>query len=539
MSFTSRWVLLISAVLAFAGCSQGESRVDEGNRLGILHIGNGAEPQSLDPQVATDVSSGQIMLAIHEGLVTLNPETLEPEPGIAESWTVSEDGTTYTFKIRPDGRWSNGEPITVDDVYWSFKRYLTPALGNPWSYMLFPVVNAEPYASGKIDDFSQVGFEVVDENTFQIQLRNPTPYFLQLIAHSSSSIVPRRVIESFGSPTARYSQWTRAGNLVGAGPFVLETWDISQPIVVRKNPHYWGADQVDLNEIWFHPIENGATEERLFRAGQLHITGSIPTDKIPVYEDSGSPAFHSQPYLGTYYYKINTTRPPFDDVRVRLALAMTIDREAINERVLQRTGSPAYAFVPPGTLGYEPPKTFGYDPEKARELLAEAGYPNGEGFRQFELMYNTSEGHRRIAVAIQQMWNKELNLQVTLANQEWKVFLDTMDNMDFDIARAGWIGDYVDPLTFLDLSTSANGNNNTGFSDPVFDEMIYEYVPAARTEEERLKRFYEAEEYLMKRMPIIPIYTYESKYLMDPSVKGVYPNIRKLLNFRYISLETQ
>ncbi|MEQ9022560.1 MAG: ABC transporter substrate-binding protein, partial [Pseudomonadales bacterium] len=164
---------------------------------------------------------------------------------------------------------------------------------------------------------------------------------------------------------------------------------------------------------------------------------------------------------------------------------------------------------------------------------------DGEGFRPFELMYNTSEGHRRIAVAIQQMWNKELNLQVTLANQEWKVFLDTMDNMDFDIARAGWIGDYVDPLTFLDLSTSANGNNNTGFADPVFDEMIYEYVPAARTEEERLKRFYEAEEYLMKRMPIIPIYTYESKYLMDPSVKGVYPNIRKLLNFRYISLETQ
>ncbi|MEQ9209904.1 MAG: peptide ABC transporter substrate-binding protein, partial [Pseudomonadales bacterium] len=275
------------------------------------------------------------------------------------------------------------------------------------------------------------------------------------------------------------------------------------------------------------------------RAGQLNITGSIPTDKIPVYEDSGSPAFHSQAYLGTYYYKINTTRPPFDDVRVRLALAMTIDREAITERVLQRTGSPAYAFVPPGTLGYEPPKTFGYNPEKARELLAEAGYPDGEGFRPFELMYNTSEGHRRIAVAIQQMWNKELNLQVTLANQEWKVFLDTMDNMDFDIARAGWIGDYVDPLTFLDLSTSANGNNNTGFADPVFDEMIYEYVPAARTEEERLKRFYEAEEYLMKRMPIIPIYTYESKYLMDPSVKGVYPNIRKLLNFRYISLETQ
>ncbi|MEQ9023290.1 MAG: peptide ABC transporter substrate-binding protein, partial [Pseudomonadales bacterium] len=353
MSFISRWILLISAVLAFAGCSQGESRVEEGNRLGVLHIGNGAEPQSLDPQVATDVSSGQIMWAIHEGLVTLNPETLEPEPGIADSWHVSEDGTTYTFKIRSDGRWSNGDPITVDDVHWSFKRYLTPALGNPWSYMLFPVVNAEPYASGKIDDFSQVGFEVVDENTFQIQLRNPTPYFLQLIAHSSSSIVPGKVIESFGSPTARYSQWTRAGNLVGAGPFVLETWDISQPIVVKRNPHYWGSDQIELNEIWFHPIENGATEERLFRAGQLHITGSIPTDKIPVYEDSGSPAFHSQAYLGTYYYKINTTRPPFDDVRVRLALAMTIDREAITERVLQRTGSPAYAFVPPGTLGYE------------------------------------------------------------------------------------------------------------------------------------------------------------------------------------------
>ena len=534
-----KYLFVIWMFFVIVGCSQGESRVAEGNRLGILHIGNGAEPSSLDPQVATDVSSAQIMRAIHESLITLNPETLNPEPGIAESWEITEDGKVYTFKIRQDGRWSNGDPITVDDVYWSFSRYLNPALGNPWSYMLFPVVNAERYVSGEIDDFSQVGFEVIDENTFQIRLRNPTPYFLQLIAHSSSAIVPRKVIEEYGSPTARYSQWTRAGNMVGAGPFILERWDISQPIVVRKNPNYWGADRIKLREIWFHPIENGATEERLFRAGQLHISGGIPTDKIPAYEDSNSPVFHSQAYLGTYYYKVNTTRPPFDNVKVRLALAMSIDREAITERVMQRTGSPAYAFVPPGTLGYQPPKTFDYDPEIARQLLAEAGYPDGEGFREFELMYNTSEGHRRIAVAIQQMWKRELNLDVTLANQEWKVFLDTMDNLDFDIARAGWIGDYVDPLTFLDLSTSANGNNNTGFADPVFDRMIYEYVPSAPTEKERLERFYEAEEYLMQRMPIIPLYTYESKYLMAPSVKGVYPNIRKLINYRYVYLEDQ
>ena len=536
MNFRYTAFFLVLGYLLLTACTQGETRVEEGNRLGIYHLGNGSDPASLDPHVATGVPSGRVFWAIYEGLVSSNPYTLEPEPGVAERWEISEDELTYRFYLRDNARWSNGDPVTAEDFYWTFWRYLNPEMGNEWSYMLLPVVNAEEFLSGEITDFSEVGFRVIDPLTFEIELKNPTPYFIQLLAHTSSSPIHRKTVEQQGSVTSRYSGWTRPENIVTNGPFKLKEWNISQPLVVEKNPFYWDKEKVALNEIYFHPTENTSTEERLFRAGQLHSTAAIPLDKVAVYREKNPDVLRVQDYIGTYYYQVNTTREPFDDVRVRRALAMTIDRDALIKTVLQGANSPSYGMTPPGTLGYQPPKVFDFDPEAARVLLAEAGFPDGEGFPPFEVLYNTSEGHRKIAVAIQQMWKVHLNIDVTITNQEWKVYLDSRDTKNYDVARAGWIGDYVDPLTFLGLGLSTNGNNGTGFADEHYDYLIKEYIPAADSKEERLARFFEAEKYLMEAMPFIPIYTYQTKYLIDAGVGGVPPNLRDLINFRYVTL---
>ncbi len=532
-----RSISLLCALLSgLQGCSQGETRVEEGNRLGIFHQGNGADPASMDPHVSTGVPAGNVFSAIYEGLVVSNPYTLELEPGVAERWDISEDGLRYRFYLRNNARWSNGDPVTAEDFHWSFWRYLVPDMGNEWAYMMFPVVNAQEFLNGEISDFSQVGIREIDSHTLEIELNNPTPYFLQLLAHASTSPVHRPTVEAHGSATSRYSEWTRAENIVTNGPFQLYEWNISQPVKVRKNSYYWDAGRVSLNEIHFHPTENTATEERLFRAGQLHKTSAVPIDKVPVYQASKNPALRIQPYLGTYYYQVNVTREPFDDPRVRRALAMSIDRKQLIAAILQGANTPAYSMTPPGTLGYQPPKTFDFDPDAARTLLASAGFPDGQGFPAFEILYNTSEGHRKIAVAIQQMWKVHLNIDVGITNQEWKVYLDSRDNRDYDIARAGWIGDYVDPVNFLDLGLSSNGNNGTGFADPHYDYLITEYIPQASSPEERLARFAEAERYLMEQMPFIPLYTYQSKYLLDPGVRGLPANIRDHYNYRYVTL---
>lgn len=275
----------------------------------------------------------------------------------------------------------------------------------------------------------------------------------------------------------------------------------------------------------------------MFRDEQIHFTNEVGLDKIPVYREEQPELLQIAPYLGTYYYLINTKRAPFDDLRVRKALSMAIDRDLLVETILENLFLPAYALVPPGTLGYEPPVTFGYDPEGARQLLAEAGFPNGENFPAFDILYNTQENHQKIAVAIQQMWMENLGISAAPMNQEWKVYLDSTDNFNYSISRRGWIGDYVDPNTFLDMMITDGGNNKTGFSDARYDQLILRDAPATLDQQERFKLYQEAESILMNAMPIIPIYTYQSKHLKHPSLKGLPPNIMDYYNWKYVSLE--
>ena len=538
--FSSSFFTLLSALfmsLLLSGCGSSESNVAEGNRTGILHWGNGTEPQSLDPHVATGVPEHHIIVALMEGLVHKNSKTLEPEPGVAKSWTVSDDGRVYTFELRDDARWSNGDVHNAHDFVWSWSRALQPALGNLYAYMYFPIVNAHEFYKGEITDFEQVGVKALDDLTLQITLKNPTPYFLQLLDHYSMYPVHQATIEKFGRADERGTRWTYQGNFVGNGPFKLKTWEINRAIEVERNTFFHGNDEVKLNGIVFYPTENVTTEERMFRAEQLHYTNDVPIDKVQTYRDANDPALKVVPYLGTYYYRINVREPHLQDKRVRRALGMTIDREQLTEHVLKAGQIPAYAMTPPNTRGYYPPVSLSFDPEAARQLLADAGYPNGEGFPVTEILYNTNEGHRKMAVAIQQMWREHLNIEVTLLNQEWKVYLDSESSGDYQISRAGWIGDYVDPNNFLDMFLCDGGNNRTGWCNEEYDRLILEVAPTANTHEERLAVFTQAETMLMDDLPVLPIYTYTTKHLVHPSLKNLANNIMDMQRYTEIYLE--
>ncbi len=533
------FILLFSLLLTACGGGSSLSRVDQGTIDGVLHFGNGTEPQTVDPHIATGVPEHHVITALFEGLVTKNPYTLEPEPGIAESWEISDDGMNYTFHIRPDALWSNGDSVTAEDFRWSWERILTPELASEYSYMLYPVANAENFNQGRITDFSQVGVKVIDQLTLEVQLRAPTPYFLQLMDHYSTFPVHRATIEAFGSYTDQLSQWSREGNIVSNGPFQLAEWRINSQIRVVKSDNYWDADTVKLNAIVFYPTDNLITEERMFRDGLIHRTEDVPLDKVPVYLEEEPDTIVIAPYLSSYFYMVNTTRPPLDDVRVRRALSMSIDRDLLNETVLENIMSPAYFLTPPGTVGYEPPVTFAYDPEQAKDLLAEAGYPNGEGFPFFEILYNTQENHRRIAVAIQEMWRETLNIDVGIVNQEWQVYLDSVGNINYDVARRGWVGDYVDPNTYLDMYITDGGNNNTGFSNARYDEIMLDLAPLELDKDDRFELYAEAETILMENMPILPIYIYQTKNLKNPDLKGAPSNIMDHYNWKYLYLESE
>ena len=532
-------LILFATTCLLLGCTGGESNVEQGNRDGILHYGNGTEPQGLDPHVVTGVPENHLIRAMFEGLAVKNPYTLEPEPGVAESWEFSDDRRIITFHLREDALWSNGEVMTAQDYVWSWRRALDPKMGNLYAYMLYPVKNAEGYSKGEISDPDQLGVRAIDDRTLEVTLSEPTPYFLQLMDHYSTFALHRETIEKFGKMTDRFTKWTRAENIVSNGAFELKEWKLNRRITVEKSQTYWDADKVKLNGVVFYPTENLVSEERMFRVGQLHYTNDVPLSKLEVYRAMENSPLVQAPYLGTYFYLLNTGRAPVDDPRVRRALSMAVDRETLTATVLKNAFFPAYGITPPGTLGYQPPKLFSHDVAKARALLSDAGYPNGEGWPGLEIKYNTSENHRKIAVALQQMWKEALNIDVTIANEEWKVYLDSVTQMNFQVSRRGWIGDYVDPNNFLELYTTDGGNNNTGFSDPRYDEMILQLAPKAKTREERFEIFHAAETLLMEQMPIIPIYTYSSKHLIHPSVKGMPSNLMDSLNLKYVYLEPE
>jgi oligopeptide transport system substrate-binding protein len=525
-------------ILFFACTDKGKTNVSQGTKNQILHMGNGTEPQDLDPHIVTGVPEHNIISALMEGLVSEDPKDLSPRPGMAESWSISKDQMTYTFKIRKDARWSNGDQLTSNDFVFSWRRILSPSLACEYAYMMYYLKNAKKFNKDEITDFSKVGVKAIDSHTLQVTLESPTPFFLSILSHFSTFPVHRQTIERFGAIDKRGTKWTRPGNHVGNGPFILKRWELNKIIVVEKNPLYWDAQKVRLNGINFYPVENQSTEERMFRSGQLHITSTLSSEKIAVYKEKNPELLKIVPYLGTYYYLFNTLKKPFDDPYVRRDFAMSIDRKKIVEKITKGGQIPAFSFTPPDTAGYTPKANIPFDIKGAKKLLSKAGYPDGKGFPHTEILYNTSEGHRKTAVVIQQMWKKALNIDVTLVNQDWKVYLNSRKTKDFYIARAGWIGDYADPNTFLDMFVTGGGNNHSGWSDAVYDDLI-EKASETASREKRFEFFQEAEKILLSQAPIIPIYIYTNSSLIYPDVKGRYPNILDHHPYKYIFLSSE
>lgn len=515
---------LCVVLVIIAGCSLDELRPRK-HPPELFVFNNGAEPQTLDPALMTGVPEITLAEALFEGLTSYHPRTLEPQPGVAQSWEVSKDGLTYIFHLR-EAKWSDSSPCTAYDFVYAWERVLNPETAAPYAYQLFYIKNARQYNSGKLKDFSLVGVKAVDGRTLRVELQSPTPFFLDLTSFATLYPVQRRCVELYGD------RWTRPRNIVSNGAYVLKEWRQNRYILLERNPYYW--DEAKTPAVMVLAIQNSDTALKMYITGEIDYIRSVPTLKVPLLQ--GRPDYHSSPYLGTYFLRINVTRKALSKKRVRKALALSIDRTRICRNILRGGQTPADSFTPPGIPGYDPPSTTLYNPELARKLLVEAGYPGGKGFPPIKLLFNTSETHRQIAVEVQQMWKRHLGIDIELLNQEWKVYLKTVDLLNYDVARSGWIGDYTDPNTFLDLFVTGCGNNRTGWSNAQYDRHIH--LASITRGKERMEHFRKAEEILLDELPIIPIYFYVNVYLVRPEVKGLYDNIRDVHPLKYIYLQT-
>jgi oligopeptide transport system substrate-binding protein len=481
----------------------------------VLRFSNGAEPETIDPGVMSGQPDGRVARMLFEGLTTPHPRTLESQPGQAYRWDVSADGLTYTFHLRPGLRWSDGRPLTAHDFHWSWLRVLKPATASRYATFLYPVANAEAYNKGELTDSTKVGLAARDDSTFVVRLANPTSYFLFLTQFYTCLPVPRHVVEKHGA------RWTRKENIVGNGPFLLDYWRQRNRFEFVRNPRYWDAAAVKLDRIVAYSVEDLNTMTNLYKAGvtDWNPSGYLPSQYIPYMRQFDD--YRTGRYQATYFYSINVKRKPFDNVWVRRALNLAVDRETITRDLLKRSRDPWGNICPSGYPGYRHPPGIRYDPEQARAALARAGYPGGKGFPRISILFNTSEDHRRIAETIQAMWRRELNIDVELSNQEWGSYLGATTSLQYDVARRSWIGDYLDPNTFLEMWRSGDGNNRTGWSDPRYDAML-KRAAAELDPAQRMRLLAEAESYVLDAGIVIPIYHYATVELVKPYVRGLY-----------------
>jgi oligopeptide transport system substrate-binding protein len=520
-SLIAAWLLV---TLFLTACAKRETNVASGNREQILHLGNLTEPNDLDPQIADSQQTFNIIQAFFEGLTQYDAVTCEPVPAVATRWEVSADNLTWTFHLRPEARWSNGDPVTAHDFVFAYRRMLSPKLAAEYAYFLFALKNGEAFNAGKVTDPALIGARAADDHTLVLTLDHPVPYLPAMTCHSAWYPLHRPTLEKFGQIDQRGTAWTRPGNLVGNGYFTLTEWKPHQYIRGTRSTTYWDRAQVKLHEVFFYPIESEDAEERTFRSGQLHVTSTLPISKIAVYTQEKSPFYKPSTFLATYFYRFNVTKPPFDDARVRRALAMAIDRERIVRDVARGNQAPAGNLCPPDLAGFTATARVPQDIPAAQKLLAEAGFPGGAGFPKVDLLFNTNEAHRQIAEAIQQMWRKNLGISVGLYNQEGKVWASSMRALNYEIARFAWIGDYLDPSTFLDLMRGDGGNNQTGWKNAEYDRLITDANLTADTAK-RYAFYQRCEAILAEECPIAPIYFYTRNNLVRPEVKNWHGNL--------------
>jgi len=512
-------LLLVSIALCVGGCRPSATRAD-------LVILNGAEPESLDPHLVTGQADGRIVMALFEGLTRYDPRTAQPIPGLAERWEISPDGCVYTFHLRTNAVWSTGEPITSEDVVWSWRRILSPATASEYVGVLFYLKNGQAFATGQLEDFAQVGVRALDPRTLRVELESPTAFFLDLCCFQPFAVLPRQRIERHGD------RWLHARPFMASGAYTLDFWRLNDRVRLRRNPHYWDAVNTESAVVDMLSCVVPATALNLYLSGAADVVWDkelVPPDLIDRLKER--PDFHIAPSLGNYFIRINVTRKPFDDVRVRQALALTVDRERIVTKITKGGERPAFCVSPPGLANgshvYQPPHGLRPDLDRARQLLADAGFPGGRGLPTLIYTYNTQESHRKIGVELRAMWGRELGVRLELRQLEWKAWLRAQSMLDYDLVRSSWVGDYNDPNTFLDLFMSENPNNRTGWRNPRYDRNLRE--ANAETEPTRRQALLRAAESILveEDLPIIPLFFYVGMEFYDPSrVTGIFDNIR-------------
>ena len=530
-------VFLVATVLLAAACSNDNS--DKPLDTSTLTIAIGASPQSLDPHVVTGVPGIHIVSNLGEPLVRLNLDSLAVEPAAAESWQISDDGLRYTFTLRQNARWSNGEPVTAKDFVYAWQRGMMPTVGWQYAVDYYVISGAKAIHTGENSDLNSLGVTALDDYRLQFTLNHPHATFLKDLSSSSTIPLHQTSLEQHGAMDDVTSDWTRAGNYVSNGPFFLQQWDINKIIVLKKNPHYWDADAIKLETVEAYPLETEAAEERAFRAGQIQLGygGRIPVSKIATYKREAPNNLRIVHSFATYFYLFNVTQPPFDNVKVRQALSHAIDREAIVKNITKAGEGVATTLSPPAAAHFDQIEKLAYNPAKARQLLAEAGYPNGEGFPASALIYNTSDLHRKVALAIQQMWKQTLGVDITLENQEWKVFLNTRQNLNYAIARAGSVSSTGDAQSFLDSYQTGHGMNDTGWANSEYDALVNR---AAQTldKNQRLALLAQAENILLQQAPLAPLYYYANSFLIADEVKNFRFNALSRLQLKGVYIES-
>jgi oligopeptide transport system substrate-binding protein len=501
----------------------------------VYHRGNTADPETLDHHKTSTVYESNILRDLYEGLVIYDAKA-KVIPGLAESWTISDDGTVFTFKLRNDAKWSNGDPVTANDFVFAFQRIMTPDTGAKYANILYPIKNAEKVNKGEAEP-SAVGARAIDDYTLEITLEQSTPYFLELLTHQTGLPMHKPSVEQYGS------DFVKPGNMVSNGAYKLAEFVPNSHIKVVKNEFFHDAANVKIDTVMFYPTEDRGAALRRFQAGELHSNNDAPTEQIKFMRENLGDQFRVAPYLGTYYYTVNTAKAPFSDVRVRQALSMSIDREFLAEEIWGGTMVPGYSFIPPGIGNYGEPAYADYKDmsmldreDKAKALLEEAGFGPDKPLK-VEIRYNTSENHKNTAVAIADQW-KALGIETTLLNTDTKThYAHLRDKGDYEVARAGWIGDYSDPQNFLFMLESDNdGFNYANYKNPEYDALM-DKAAATADLAERAKVLYEAETIFMRDLPFIPLLYYGSLSLVSDKLKGWEDNIQNAHASRWMSIE--
>ena len=515
--------LTLCAVTISAGISGAmAAQVPPGTALAekqeiVRHIKD--EPASLDPIKAVGLPEAQVARDLFEGLVNQDAHG-KVIPGVATRWQTS-DNQTYIFTLRKDARWSNGDPVMAKDFVYSWQRLVDPKSLSPfaWFAQLAGIQNAEEIIAGKLP-IDKLGVVAVDDHTLKVQLNKPVPYFVSLTANFSLFPVPKAVVEQYGN------DWTKVGNLVGNGAFKLQERVVNEKLVLVPNNHYWDHKHTVLTKVTFVPINQESNATKRYQAGDIDITESFPKNMYQKLLKDIPDQVYTPDQLGTYYYAFNTQRAPTNDVRVRKALSYAIDRKIIAEKVLGTGEKPAYHFTPDVTAGFKPETSLLQQQsqeelnEQAKALMQAAGYGPNHPLK-LTLLYNTSESHQKIAIAVASMWKQTLGVDVKLQNQEWKTYIDSRNTGNFDVVRASWVGDYNEASTFLSLLTSSHSGNIAKFNSPQYDRLLAdasrETDPTALTAD-----YNKAEQMIAAEAPIAPIYQYTNGRLIKPWVKG-YP----------------